>query len=458
MTASVAEAGETGETGQTGGTRDTGTPQDLTDRFLEVRAMTEQLAQPLSAEDQTVQSMPDVSPTKWHRAHTTWFFETFLLGEHQPGYTPVDPAYAYLFNSYYEAVGPRHARPERGLLSRPGIDEIAAYREKVDDSMVGFLGRDLHPVAGRLVTLGLNHEQQHQELLLMDIKHVLGANPTEPAYRPACPQPAAAAAASKTATPPEWIEHPGGIVAMGHEGEGEDGAFAFDNETPVHDTLLTPFAIRPTLVTCGEWLAFVADDGYERPELWMSDGWGTVRTQGWDAPEYWRQCGDGTWKVHTLTGTRPVDPAEPVCHVSWYEADAYARWAGCRLPTEAEWETVATSRSPARARSVAGLDIGDLTGDGRGLHPRAPGDTDADPEQWTGAVWQWTASSYGPYPGFQPAAGAVGEYNGKFMVNQQALRGGACVTPAGHTRLTYRNFFYPSSRWPFCGLRLAVDR
>ena len=436
MTASVTEAGET---------------QDLTDRFLGVRAFTEKLAEPLSAEDQTIQSMPDVSPTKWHRAHTTWFFETFVLGEHQPGYTPVDPAYAYLFNSYYETVGPRHARPERGLLSRPGIDEIAAYRHKVDESMVGFLQRDLAAETNGLVTLGLNHEQQHQELLLMDIKHVLGANPTEPAYLPAGARTTTATTTAATATataPPGWIEHSGGVVPVGRDaGQG----FAFDNETPVHDALLTPFALRPTLVTCGEWLAFIADDGYDRPELWMSDGWGTVKAQGWGAPEYWRQSGDGTWQVHTLTGTRPVDPAEPVCHVSWYEADAYARWAGCRLPSEAEWETIAT----CRPRALQGLDIGDLAGDGRRLHPPAP-DT-ADPEQWTGAVWQWTASSYGAYPGFHPAAGAVGEYNGKFMVNQQALRGGACITPAGHTRLTYRNFFYPSARWPFCGLRLAVD-
>lgn len=277
----------------------------------------------------------------------------------------------------------------------------------------------------------------------MDIKHVLGANPTEPAYRSTAPPTAA-----PLPSPPGWIEHPGGVVRVGHDGDG----FAFDNETPVHDALLTPFALRPTLVTCGEWLAFMADDGYERPELWMSDGWGTVRTQGWNAPEYWRRCADGNWNVHTLAGTRPVDPTEPVCHVSWYEADAYARWAGCRLPTEPEWETVATSRRPA----VGGLDVAALAGPG--LHPTAPGATDTDLEQWTGAVWQWTASSYGPYPGFHPAAGAVGEYNGKFMVNQQALRGGACVTPAGHTRLTYRNFFYPSARWPFCGLRLAVDR
>jgi len=452
MTASVTEVGEA---------------EDQTERFLDVRAFTEKLAEPLSAEDQTIQTMPDVSPTKWHRAHTTWFFETFLLGQRQPGYTPVDPAYAYLFNSYYEAVGPRHARPRRGLLSRPGIDEIADYRQAVDEAMVGFLGRELDDDTGQLVTLGVNHEQQHQELLLMDIKHVLAANPTEPAYREARPR----LVVPPVERPPAWIEHPGGIVPVGRP--DTLAGFAFDNETPQHEELLRPFALCPSLVTCGEWLAFIDDGGYDRPDLWMSDGWGAVNQQGWIAPEYWRRSDDGshgTWHVHTLTGVRPVDPAEPVCHVSWYEADAFARWAGCRLPSEAEWETVATGRP----RALQGLDLADLTGEGRGLHPHPPDRTPAadgpsgpsgasstegttDPEQWTGAVWQWTASSYGAYPGFQPAAGAVGEYNGKFMVNQQALRGGACVTPAGHTRLTYRNFFYPSARWPFCGLRLAVD-
>jgi len=460
MTASVTEAPGT---------------EGLTSQFLDVRAFTETLAEPLSAEDQTVQSMPDTSPTKWHRAHTTWFFETFVLGEHQPGYQPVDPAYAYLFNSYYEAVGPRYSRPQRGLLSRPGIDEIAAYRRQVDEAMVGFVDHGLDDRLRALVTLGLHHEQQHQELLLMDIKHVLGANPTGPAYRRARPRAVGAVAEARSDRPPEWIEHPGGVVAIGHEGDG----FCFDNETPRHDALLQPFALSPSLVTCGQWLEFMADGGYDRPDLWMSDGWGTVQTRGWEAPEYWRPAdgdvsdrgpgaaGDGGdraerggWVVHTLTGTHPVDPAEPVCHVSWYEADAYARWAGCRLPSEAEWEAVAATR----VDRVHGLDVADLTGEGRGLHPGAPPGpgatgpgTAGDTEQWTGAVWQWTASGYGPYPGFKPAEGAIGEYNGKFMVNQQALRGGACITPADHTRLTYRNFFYPAARWPFTGLRLAVD-
>ncbi|HEY8547423.1 MAG TPA: ergothioneine biosynthesis protein EgtB, partial [Acidimicrobiales bacterium] len=376
---------------------------DLTSQFLAVRGCTEALAEPLSAEDQTVQSMPDTSPTKWHRAHTTWFFETFVLGEHQPGYEPVDPDYAFLFNSYYEAVGPRHARPQRGLLSRPGVEEIAEYRRRVDEAMVDFLARGLDDRLAFLVTLGLHHEQQHQELLLMDIKHVLGANPTGPAYRTprhgaagATEPPARRSAEGSTEPTPAWIEHPGGVVHVGHEGDG----FAFDNEGPRHEALLRPFAISSSLVTCGQWLEFMTDGGYQRPDLWMSDGWGTVHAQGWTAPEYWHRAEgaddhDPTdpegWLVHTLTGTRPVDPAEPVCHVSWYEADAFARWAGCRLPTEAEWETVAVDR----VDRVHGLELADLL-EGRGLHPDGPpgpapnpnGAAAGDPEQWTGAVWQ----------------------------------------------------------------------
>jgi ergothioneine biosynthesis protein EgtB len=414
---------------------------DLRTRFHSVRRFTDTLAAPLSAEDQTVQTMPDVSPTKWHRAHTTWFFETFVLGPHADGYDEVDPAYGFLFNSYYEAVGPRHARPQRGLLTRPGIAEIAGYRSAVDESMDELLAGDPPAAAVRaLIELGLNHEQQHQELLLMDIKHVLAANPLRPGYadaeaggRAGASSPQAVPAA--TAAPsPEWIEHPGGIGRVGHGGTG----FAFDNEGPRHDVLLHPFAVRSTLVTAGDWLAFVDAGGYRDPGLWMSDGWGAVQAQQWQAPEYWVQGSDG-WSIHTLTGLRPVDPAEPVVHVSWYEADAFARWAGCRLPTEAEWEVTCASRPTGPDPTW-------------GLHPRAGG------EQWCGEVWQWTASAYAPYPGFAPAPGAVGEYNGKFMVNQQVLRGGACVTPEGHSRLTYRNFFYPASRWAFSGLRLAADR
>jgi ergothioneine biosynthesis protein EgtB len=407
---------------------------DLRHRFHDVRRFTETLAEPLSAEDQTVQTMPDVSPTKWHRAHTTWFFETFVLGPHVAGYTEVDPGYGFLFNSYYEAVGPRHARPQRGLLTRPGITEISHYRNAVDGTMDDLLaGDDPDPAVTSLIELGLHHEQQHQELLLMDIKHVLAANPLRPGYA----EPDAAPALS-TAPPAAdaWLDHPGGIVQVGHEGDG----FAFDNESPRHEVLLHPFAVSASLVTAGDWLTFIDEGGYRDPALWMADGWAGVQAQGWQAPEYWWQGPDG-WSVHTLTGSRPVEPAEPVVHVSWYEADAFARWAGCRLPSEAEWEVTAAGRDPAE-HGTAGF----------GLHPRPDGG------QWCGQVWQWTASPYAPYPGFAPAAGAVGEYNGKFMVNQQVLRGGACVTPSGHTRLTYRNFFYPASRWAFSGLRLAVDR
>jgi ergothioneine biosynthesis protein EgtB len=414
---------------------------DLAGRYQVVRSFTEQLAAPLSAEDQTVQTMQDVSPTKWHRAHTTWFFETFVLGEHDPGYKPVDPAYGFLFNSYYEAVGSRYPRPQRGLLSRPGIAEIAAYRTAVDEAMDAFIAAGVDDRVAWLIELGLHHEQQHQELLLMDIKHVLSVNPLHPEYLPPPP--------SISPPPPArtWIDHPGGTVAIGHDGEG----FAFDNETPRHEVLVAPFAVRSTLVTCGEWLEFMADGGYERANLWMSDGWGVVQSEGWRAPGYWERSSDG-WKLHTLYGLRPVDPAEPVVHVSWYEADAFACWAGCRLPTEAEWEAVTASRLRP---SLVGLDQAGV--EAGGLHP-APAGAVGDDEQWCGAVWQWTASPYGPYPGFRPAAGAVGEYNGKFMVNQHTLRGSACITPAGHTRGTYRNFFYPSARWAFCGLRLAVDR
>ncbi|HET6950133.1 MAG TPA: ergothioneine biosynthesis protein EgtB [Acidimicrobiales bacterium] len=427
-------------------TRPTGSAADLRNRFAAVRGFTETLAAPLSAEDQTVQTMPDVSPTKWHRAHTTWFFETFVLSPHRPDHEVVDPAYGFLFNSYYETVGPRHARPQRGLLTRPGIAEIADYRRAVDAAMDDLLAAgELDPEVAGLVELGLHHEQQHQELLVMDIKHVLATNPLRPAYvdvglPPPAPDPIGPRAAG-------WIEHPGGTVTVGHRGDG----FGFDNEGPRHDTLVAPFALAAGLVTAGEWLAFIDDGGYHRPDLWMSDGWAAVQSQEWEAPAYWILGADG-WSVLTLAGPRLVTADEPVVHVSWYEADAFARWAGCRLPSEAEWEVVAAERDPALTGPLpaAGLDEAGL--DGTGLHPRPGG------EGWCGAVWQWTASPYAPYPGFRPAAGAVGEYNGKFMVNQQALRGGACITPAGHTRASYRNFFYPGSRWAFSGVRLAADR
>ena len=399
-------------------------------RYRQVRDLTEALAAPLSAEDQTVQSMADVSPTKWHRAHTSWFFETFLLQPRLPSYRPFHPAYAFLFNSYYEGVGARYPRPRRGVVSRPGVAEVARYRGHVDNAMAHLLAQDLPPEAHELVELGLHHEQQHQELLLMDIKHVLSCNPLEPAYATVTfdpPRPAARSA---------WLERAGGVEEIGHQGAG----FGFDNEFPRHAVHLEPFALADRPVTCGEWIAFIDDGGYRRPELWLSDGWATAGAEGWEAPLYWSAVDDDWW-VFTLGGPQLVDPAEPVCHVSYYEADAFARWAGGRLPTEAEWEAVAAGYPP-RGNYL----------DPSVLHPRPVAHTSL-----FGDVWQWTSSAYSPYPGFKPAAGAVGEYNGKFMVNQYVLRGGSCVTPVGHVRSTYRNFFPPSARWPFTGLRVARD-
>ncbi len=386
----------------------------LHERFSQVRDFTEMLAAPLSPEDQVVQSMPDVSPTKWHRAHTTWFFETFLLEPGLPGYEVCDPSYRYLYNSYYEGVGPRHPRPQRGLLSRPSCEEIAHYRSCVDAAMHVLIDRATEEQAA-LIVLGLHHEQQHQELLLMDIKHVLHANPTDPVYGSRTPQ-------LHAATAERFVDVGGGNVEIGHAGNG----FAFDNEGPRHVVYLEPFRIADRLVNAGEWIEFITDGGYQRPELWLSDGWNAVQTQEWRAPLYWRDDTDA-WTVFTLNGRRPLDPNEPVVHVSHYEADAYARWRGMRLPTEFEWEHAATSTGPNELRELAD------------------------------EAWQWTASAYLPYPRFQPAAGAVGEYNGKFMSGQITLRGGAHITPPGHTRPTYRNFFPPASRWMYGGVRLAQD-
>jgi ergothioneine biosynthesis protein EgtB len=391
---------------------------DWVARYDAIRAHTEALAAPLSAEDQTVQSMPDVSPTKWHRAHVSWFFENFLLVPYLPGYRLFDPAFGYLFNSYYEAVGPRHPRPTRGLLSRPGIEEIGRYRAHVDGAMRRLIGiatdESWHQLAA-LLELGLSHEEQHQELLLMDILHVLSCNSLDPVY--------ANLPFGKESPLPslERVSVGGGLREIGHAGDG----FAFDNETPRHRVWLEPFALASRLVTCGEYLAFIGDDGYRRPELWMSEGWSTVNAQSWTAPLYWRNDGPG-WSIFTLAGRKPVDPTKPVRHVSFYEADAYARWAGKRLPTEAEWEIAATEQ----ARLL---------------------------DQMVGEVWQWTASPYVAYPGFRPLAGAIGEYNGKFMSSQMVLRGGASITPLGHTRPTYRNFFPPNARWCMGGIRLAED-
>ena len=404
--------------------------------FAQVRGQRQALAEGLTAEDQQIQSMPDVSPTKWHLAHVTWFFETFLLRPHLSGYAPFDEAYGYLFNSYYEQVGERHPRPQRGLLSRPPLTDVLAYRAHVDAAMQRLIGEATDAgwsAVAPLVELGLHHEQQHQELILMDIKHVFFANPLRPAYRPRPHSPATEAA------PLDWIDFDGGLVEIGHVGKG----FAFDNEGPRHKAWLEPFRLASRLTTCGEYLAFIEDGGYARPELWLSDGWAAVQREGWSAPLYWTK-GQGGWRIFTLSGERPLDPAEPVCHLSHYEADAFARWAGARLPTEQEWE-LAAAAAPADGHLAD-----------RGVfHPEPASQPGLG--QMIGDLWEWTASPYVAYPRYSPPAGAVGEYNGKFMSGQMVLRGGAAVTPAGHVRPTYRNFFPPPARWAFSGLRLAQD-
>ena len=389
--------------------------ETLIERYRAVRQTSEGLAAPLSAEDQQTQSMPDASPVKWHLAHTTWFFETFVLVPYLPGYRLFDASFGYLFNSYYEAMGERHPRPARGLLTRPSVSEVLRFRAHVDAAMERLMAHRLARAARDLVVLGLAHEQQHQELILMDVLHLFSQSPLKPAYAPDGPEPAVCD------EPAEWIAFKGGLAEIG---AGRDG-FAFDNETPRHQVFLAPFRIATRLVTNGEWLAFMADGGYRRSEFWLSDGWALVKSEGWNAPLYWEDCGD-TWRTLTLSGPRDIDPDAPVCHVSFHEAAAFAAWTGKRLPTEAEWEHAVETRGEAL-------------------------------RQVSGETWQWTASAYRPYPGFAPAAGAVGEYNAKFMVGQMVLRGGACVTPKGHSRSTYRNFFYPHQKWMFAGVRLAED-
>ncbi len=378
--------------------------------------------------------MPDTSPTKWHLAHTTWFFETFILVPNAAGYTVFDPAFNYLFNSYYEQVGPRHARPMRGLLTRPTLDEVHDYRTHVDQAMRRYLETSPDTDILRLIDLGLHHEQQHQELMLTDIKHVLSCNPTSPAYQPPRPREA------RVEPDLTWIEHPGGLLSIG----ADDGAFSFDCEGPRHRVWLEPFRLASRPVTNGEFMAFMEDGGYRRPEFWLSDGWAACQSHGWDAPLYWRHDPDLGWRIFTLLGLRPIYPDAPVCHVSYFEADAFARWAGKRLPSEAEWEAVAATQP------VEGHFVG--TGAYHPLPAQADGLT-----QMFGDVWEWTQSAYASYPGFKPAEGAVGEYNGKFMSGQMVLRGGSCATPEDHIRTTYRNFFYPPDRWQFSGIRLAED-
>lgn len=406
--------------------------QDHAARYRSVRALSLALVEPLSPEDQTVQSMPDASPAKWHLAHTTWFFETFLLKPFRPGYRSRNESFEFLFNSYYNGVGPQFDRPSRGLITRPGVQEVLDYRAAVDEEM-GELAeaRGEEPEVAERLELGLQHEQQHQELLLMDVKHAFSLNPLSPAYG----EPAAEGGDPGAS---ELLEHPGGPCEIGHAGEG----FAYDNEGPRHTRHLAPFRIASRLVTNGEYLQFVEDGGYERPLLWLADGWEQVRRRGWRAPEYWR-AQDGSRQEFTLGGVRELALHEPVVHLSFYEADAYARWAGARLPLEEEWETLASAR-PVE---------GNFLPSGR-LHPEA---ASLDAGQWYGDAWEWTSSPYVGYPGFRPASGAIGEYNGKFMCNQMVMRGGSCLTPGGHMRATYRSFFYPHQRWQVGGLRLARD-
>ncbi len=409
----------------------------LASRFAAVRAQTERLCEPLQVEDYVVSSMPDVSPTKWHLAHTSWFFETFLLGPHAPGYTSPDPRYAFLFNSYYVQAGERHCRAQRGLVTRPTVEEVFAYRAHVDaavERLCERIGDDVAHPAHAIIELGLHHEQQHQELLVTDIKHVFWMNPMRPAYRPG-PRRVAAEPARLG-----WHAVAEGVHTVGR-GPSASGDFAYDNESPAHRVFLEPYRLATRLVTNAEYLAFIEDGGYTRPELWLSNGWATVQGGGWKAPFYWEQA-DGEWREFTLAGDGAIDPAAPVCHVSYYEADAYARWAGARLPTEPEWEVA------ARAFPVEGAFV-----ESEQFHPAAA--RGAGMTQLYGDAWQWTQSAYTAYPGYVPAAGAIGEYNGKWMCDQWVLRGASCATPASHARVTYRNFFPSDARWQFSGIRLA---
>jgi ergothioneine biosynthesis protein EgtB len=407
----------------------------LITRYASVRRLTERLCEPLEVEDYGLQSMPECSPPKWHLAHTTWFFEMFVLAESESGFRPHHPRFGYLFNSYYDAVGDRWPRSARGLLSRPTVAEVYAYRRAVDERMARLIetaDERVLAIVAPLLELGLNHEQQHQELLLTDVKHALGLNPLRPAYRVTPDEPPSPGTVSR------WEECPAGVRRIGHAG----GGFAFDNEGPRHRVFVENFSIASRPTTAGEFLNFVNDGGYDRPELWLSDGWAARQRNGWTAPLYWERTAAG-WSAFTLGGPLPLNGSEPICHVSFYEADAFARWAGARLPTEAEWEVAAADRAAA----------GNFLDSGR-LHPTA----DPGTGQWFGDVWEWTASPYTAYPGYQPTAGALGEYNGKFMCNQMVLRGGSCATPAEHVRATYRNFFPPDTRWQFSGFRLARNR
>ncbi len=420
----------------------------LAGRYAQVRAQTVALAAPLSEADCQVQSMADASPTKWHLAHITWFFETFVLERFEPDFKPHHPAYRVLFNSYYQGVGDMHPRPQRGLITRPSLAEVLAYRKAIDDRVLSLLQGDVQPALAQLLELGLQHEQQHQELLLTDLLHLFSCNPLAPVYRPQWPL----AAVQPVAL--DWVAQQGGLVDIGHAG-GPGTGFSFDNETPRHTSFLQPYALANRLTTHGEWADFVADGGYREPRWWLAAGWDWVQAQRIEAPLYWRRDGAG-WQVFTLHGLVPLSRHTPVVHVSLYEADAYARWAGAqqglalRLPTEAEWEHAAAPIAEA------GIAAGNFV-ESQALHPVPLARAQPGLLQMFGDVWEWTRSSYLPYPGFRAWEGAVGEYNGKFMVNQTVLRGGSCATPRSHIRASYRNFFPADSRWQFNGLRLAQD-
>jgi ergothioneine biosynthesis protein EgtB len=404
--------------------------------YRQMRATTVRLAAPLSVEDQQCQSMLLTSPTKWHLAHTTWFFETFVLIPHAEGYQPFDPHYDYLFNSYYESLGERYPRPARGLMTRPSLDAVHNYRQHVDDAVDALLARAESETVLKLVELGCHHEQQHQELILTDIKHLLSLNPLAPAYTRGT-----APAANEAPIERQWVDFTAGVREIGYDGTG----FCFDNEQPRHKVWADGFRLATRPVTNREWLAFIADRGYDTATLWLSDGWQTVQTEHWQTPLYWRHA-DDAWLEFTLLGLRPLDPDAPVSHVSFYEAEAFARWAGKRLPTEAEWE-IAAADAPVEGNLL----------ESSMLHPeRAVAET-GGLAQMFGDIWEWTQSPYTPYPGFRTTDGALGEYNGKFMANQMVLRGGSCATPQTHIRAEYRNFFPPSARWQFSGLRLAED-
>lgn len=410
--------------------------QTLSERYEAVRRFSEQLCKPLTIEDYVIQTMPDVSPAKWHLAHTTWFFETFVLRDVDQTYRPLDPQYEYLFNSYYNTVGEQYCRPKRGMLSRPTVDDVFRYRRHVDQAMCRLLAHEdrLSEQQRHVLVTGIHHEQQHQELFLTDIKHVFAANVLRAQY-------GGRQVTDRAAPAMHWHGFDGGLIEIGHDGNG----FAYDNETPRHRVFIEPFEIASRLVTCGEYLEFMRDGGYQRPELWLSDGWKAVQEEQWSAPLYWEREGD-TWYVFTLSGKRTINMDEPVCHVSHYEADAYAQWAGARLPREAEWEHVA-AHAPLEGNFVES-----------GCYHPAPAEGSPDvPQQLFGDVWEWTSSPYASYPGYTPPSGAMGEYNSKFMCNQMVLRGGSSATSESHIRRTYRNFFPPEARWQFAGIRLARD-